>query len=137
MDSPSAGYLVVRTEVRTSNLAAGPYVAKGSIALVDEVVEPAKGLMVPKTKRIIWYLLDAQGKRWWTWLFRYTVLSVRIDPDLSGSLFDRLFLPLGTIASTQEGVEVTGGEVPEDMSGRVTAGTGPGDVLRDLRFDLL
>jgi hypothetical protein len=151
-------------------VSAGPYVEKGRVMLVDEVFEPAKGLMVPMVKRVMWYLVDAQGKRWWTWLFKYTVpyvSSVRVGPDVSDTLFGSLFLPLGTLTysgghdegdskpaplamgagegpqkagppmTPQEGVQIIGGEVPPVLRERVVEGTGPGDVLKDVRFDLM
>jgi hypothetical protein len=121
------GNLAIHSEGRQA-LKTGDYVLKGWVRTVTATEQLPNGGIVPKEKKMVWYLEDSEGKRTWTWLFRYRLIYAGAgERQVQAGPMSLDWLPMGTTIRHPMWTEVVGGEVDKELIKAVRDGVAPSD----------
>jgi hypothetical protein len=123
--APQSDYLTVHAEGLLDRKTDG-WTAKGWVRAVTATERLPNGAIVPKEKKTVWYLVDEEGRRTWTWLFRYRLIHARLGADrVLPHPMSLDWLPMGTTLKHPLWTETVGGEVDEELIEAIRDGALP------------
>lgn len=125
--APTAGHLIIHSEGRRDRKME-QWVAKGWVRAVTATERLPNGAVVPKEKRMVWYLVDEKGHRTWTWLIRHRLIHAQLGAErLEAHPMSLDWLPMGTRIRHQLWTETIGGEVDAELVKAIREGVAPSD----------
>jgi len=125
--APTAGHLIIHSEGRRDRKME-QWVAKGWVVAVTATEQLPNGGIVPKEKKTVWYLVDAEGRRTWTWLYRHRLVHARTgEKQVLPDPMSLDWLPMGTRLVHPLWTETVGGEVDRELVKAIRDGAMPSD----------
>ncbi len=125
--APTAGHLIIHSEGRRDRKME-QWVAKGWVIAVTATEQLPNGGIVPKEKKMVWYLVDGEGRRTWTWLYRHRLVHARTgEKQVLADALSLDWLPMGTTIKHPLWTETVGGEVDRELVKAIRDGPMPSD----------